>query len=99
MRCLSLRRPVRRVEIGAVERQEDQVRAPGPDGGAGGHALVIAAVVEDSDVAGVECWGQNLHDIDPERSCQLKCLAPLIGSDRVPHGHVRQPVSMGRQFA
>jgi len=38
------------VQVGAVGRQEDEVRASGCDGGARGLALVAAKVVQDDDV-------------------------------------------------
>ncbi len=40
-----------RVQVGAVGRQEDEVRASGSDGGPRGLALVAAQVVHDDDVA------------------------------------------------
>src|SRR3989338_9399071 len=55
-----------RVEVGTVGRQEDQMRAPGADSGAGGIALVAAEVVHDHHVAGGEGGSQDLLDIDEE---------------------------------
>jgi hypothetical protein len=54
------------VQVGAVGRQEDQVRAPGSDGGAGGLALVAAEVVQDDHVAGSQRRGEDLLDVEAE---------------------------------
>jgi hypothetical protein len=40
-----------RIEVGAVGRQEDHVRASAPDRGASGLGLVAAQVVHDHDIA------------------------------------------------
>jgi len=49
-----------RVEVGAVGRQEQQVRAGSTDGAAHGLALVTAEVVEHHDVAGLQRGRQEL---------------------------------------
>ena len=54
------------VEVGAVGRQEDQVSAPGSDGGAGGLGFVAAEVVQNDDIAWREGRGEDLLDIEEE---------------------------------
>ena len=51
-----------RVEVGAVGRQEQEVRASGPDGDPDGRLLVAGEVVEDDDVARPERRAQLLLD-------------------------------------
>ncbi len=53
-------------DSGPVGRQEDEVGAPGPDGGSCGLDLVAAQIVQDDDVARREGWGQDLLDIEHE---------------------------------
>ncbi len=69
-----------RVQVRAVGRQKDQMGSPGPDGGARGLALVAAQIVEHDDVAGLQGWGQNFLDIDPE---QLAVDRPVDHPGRV----------------
>lgn len=58
-----------RVEIGAVGRQEQQVRASSSDGAADGLALVTAEIVEHHDVAGPQCGHQELlHPSEEQRA-------------------------------
>ena len=53
-----------RVEVGAVGRQEEEMGAGGPDGAAGGLALVAAEIVEDDDVAFGQGRRENLLDVE-----------------------------------
>ena len=48
-----------RIKVGAVGRQEQEMRSSGADGAAGRLALVTAEVVEDDDLA--FCQGGRLH--------------------------------------
>ena len=70
-----------RVEIGAVGRQKDEVRAFGSNDGAGGFALVAAEVVQDDDIARQEGWGEDLLDVEEEDfaswDCQILCAGPV----------------------
>ena len=69
-----------RVEVGAVGRQEDEVSAPGPDGGARRLALVAAEIVQDDDVARRKRWGQNALNVEPE---ELPVDRPIDDPGRV----------------
>ena len=55
-----------RVEVRRIGREEEKMRACGPDGAADGGGLVAAEVVENDDVARAQCRGQNVGDIGPE---------------------------------
>jgi hypothetical protein len=55
-----------RVEVWAVGRQEDQVGAPGPDGGSRGLGFVAAEVVQDDDVARLQGGGEDPIDVEQE---------------------------------
>lgn len=56
-----------RVQVGAVGRQEEHVRAGLADGAAGGLPLMAAEIVEDDDIALGERRGQNLLGIKREQ--------------------------------
>ena len=72
--CLSLSQPVLElceglldgIEIGAVGRQEEAVRAGGSNGLSNGLAFVTAEVVENDDVAGCESGDEEPFDIGQE---------------------------------
>jgi len=53
-----------RIEIGTVGRQEEQMGCHGPDGVAGGLAVVTAEVVDNDDLA--LCQGGRQHFLDIE---------------------------------
>ena len=55
------------IEVGAVGRQEEQMRALGPDRGACGLALVTAEIVQNDDVARRERRGQDPLDVEQEQ--------------------------------
>jgi len=54
------------IEVGAVGRQEEQMRAGLADGAAGGLSLVAAEIVEDDDVALCERRGEDLFGVERE---------------------------------
>lgn len=54
------------IEVGAVGRQEEEVRPCGPDGATHGLSLVAAEIVEDDDVALGERGHEDLLDIEGE---------------------------------
>ena len=54
------------VEIGTVGRQEEQLGAGGADGSTPGFAFVTAEIVNNDDVAGIECRHEQLLDIGQE---------------------------------
>lgn len=56
------------IEVWAVGRQENEMRAFGSDGGAGLLALVGAEVVENDDIARPEGWREDFLDICDEES-------------------------------
>jgi hypothetical protein len=55
-----------RIEVGTVRRQKSDVGADGFNRGAGVRLFVYREVVEDDDIAGAECWHQDLFDVGEE---------------------------------
>ena len=55
-----------RIEVGAVGRQEEQMRSRGADGVAGLFTLVTAEIVEDDDLTSRQGGCQHFLDIERE---------------------------------
>lgn len=72
------------VQVRRVFGQEDQLGASRSDSLADGLALVASEVVHDDDVAGLERWGEDLLDINPEPLAVYRpvekpgCLDPVV---------------------
>lgn len=66
-----------RIEVRAVGREEKEPSAPFSEDGAGSFALVAGKIIEDHDIARLECWGELGFNI---------CL-----EDRAVHGPVDYP--------
>ncbi len=84
-RALSLARPSRWVEVGAVGREETQLRALGLDLGTCSGVFVRGQIVEDDDVTPPERGREHVRGPGGE---------PLAGHRSVEHerrGHARQP--------
>ncbi len=71
------------IEIGAIGRQEQEMRTDGPDGGSGGLAFVRAEVVEDDDVAFGQRGSENLRDVCCENICVDRPVDHPRGVDAV----------------
>ena len=72
-----------RIEVGAVGRQEYQMRASCPDGGSGGLALVGAKIVEDDDIARPQRRGEKLFNIGGEQDGVDRTIDDARGIDPV----------------
>ena len=71
------------VQVGAICRQEEQVRPCVPDGRSDGFALVTAEIVEDYDVAGLEGRDQSLLDPGAEALSVDRAVEQAGGFDAV----------------
>jgi hypothetical protein len=71
------------IEIGAIGRQVEKMRADGLDRGAHGGALVGAEIVHDDDVAGGQRWHQELLDLGCEGLAVDRAVDHTRGSDGV----------------
>jgi hypothetical protein len=76
-----------RIEIGAVGRQEEQMRSLGADGVAGGPALVTSEVVENDDLAlcqsgspAASAAGEATRLVSNIAACKATRIAPVAAT-------------------
>ncbi len=71
------------IEVWRVRWQEEDVCTGSADGASHGLAFVAAEIVEDDDIAGLECRGQDLLDISEEASAIDRSVEHGRGVDPV----------------
>ena len=72
-----------RVEVRTIGRQEEQLGAGGADGASHCLSFVTAEIVDDDDVAGLECRNQELLDVSEEAFAIDRSVDHARGIDTV----------------